>query len=151
VKQRPVHSPFPFKLLAHSIPRAAMEQFFTPFRPTGGVQGIWEDYNIGSPFEYTEVELVVPMETFLSYPWDWADLCALSPAMPSVKFCGSQTTRFLRSTLTIPFTLLLMVLIGVFRCLLRPRQRTTKSKTWYFMNAVAPPFQPKYTLFSGVP
>jgi hypothetical protein len=52
-----------------------MEQFFTPTRR---YQDLFElDKNDdGGPSEYTEVELAVPLEDFLSYPWDWEDLRA---------------------------------------------------------------------------
>jgi hypothetical protein len=52
-----------------------MEHFFTPTRR---YQDRWgEDGDDGDgPFEYTEVELAVPMEDFLIYSWRWEDLLA---------------------------------------------------------------------------
>jgi hypothetical protein len=45
-----------------------MEHFFTPIRRhQDGFDG---------PFGYTEVELALSVEEFLSYSWDWKDLCA---------------------------------------------------------------------------
>jgi hypothetical protein len=52
-----------------------MERFFTPIRryqDMGVVDG--DD----GPFEYTEVELAIPVEEFLSYSWEWKDLCAFA-------------------------------------------------------------------------
>jgi hypothetical protein len=53
-----------------------MEQFFTPARRH---QDRWESLSEpdnAPPQEYNEVELAVPVEEFLSYGWDWKDLCA---------------------------------------------------------------------------
>jgi hypothetical protein len=54
----------------------AMEQFFTPTRR---YRDIWElDRDDDDDPLYTEAELAVPLEDFLSYRWDWKDLCALA-------------------------------------------------------------------------
>jgi hypothetical protein len=50
-----------------------MEQFF---KPTRRYQERMEFDDDDGPFERTEVELAVPVEEFLSYRWDWKDLCA---------------------------------------------------------------------------
>jgi hypothetical protein len=50
-----------------------MEKFFTPTRR---YRNLWKESDDADPFEYTEVELAVPVEEFLSYRWDWKDLCA---------------------------------------------------------------------------
>jgi hypothetical protein len=52
-----------------------MEQFFTP---TQRYRDKWEldRDDVDGPFEYTEVELAVPVEDFLVYRWDWEDLRA---------------------------------------------------------------------------
>jgi hypothetical protein len=47
-----------------------MEHFFTPIRR-------YQD-GFDGPFEYTEVELAISVEEFLSYSWDWKDLCAFA-------------------------------------------------------------------------
>jgi hypothetical protein len=51
-----------------------MDQFFTPTRR---LQDTYEEYYSG-PFEYSEVQLAVPLEEFLDYHWDWKDLCAFA-------------------------------------------------------------------------
>jgi hypothetical protein len=44
-----------------------MEHFFSSAKRP---QDIREGHNDVDPFEYTEVELAVPVEEFLSYRWD---------------------------------------------------------------------------------
>jgi hypothetical protein len=51
-----------------------MEQLFTPTRR---YQDIWGDDDDSL---YTEAELAVPLEDFLSHRWDWKDLHALAPS-----------------------------------------------------------------------
>jgi hypothetical protein len=53
----------------------AMERFFTPIRR---YQDVWDGDGYDGPFEYTEVELAISVEEFLSYSWDWKDLCAFA-------------------------------------------------------------------------
>jgi hypothetical protein len=58
-----------------------MEHFFTPARRR---QDWWESHpqrhlhENAPPREYNEVQLAVPLEEFLSYRWDWKDLCAFA-------------------------------------------------------------------------
>jgi hypothetical protein len=52
-----------------------MEKFFTPTRR---LQDLWEREFDADDFEYTEVELAVPVEDFLSYHWDWNALYAFA-------------------------------------------------------------------------
>jgi hypothetical protein len=48
------------------------------FTPTRNIQDLWEEDDDNAPFEYAEVKLAVPVETFLNYSWGWADLCAFA-------------------------------------------------------------------------
>jgi hypothetical protein len=71
-----------------------MEQFF---KPTRLFQDMWEVDDVDNvdnydPFQYTEVELSVPVETFLNYSWDFADLCAFasSEAKPILIWIGDD-------------------------------------------------------------
>lgn len=48
------------------------------FTPTRNIQDLWEEDDDNAPFEHAEVKLAVPVETFLNYSWDWADLCAFA-------------------------------------------------------------------------
>lgn len=58
-----------------AVIEASTEQFF---RPTRRYQNIfareWDDDDGPFTFAYTELELAVPVEDFLVYPWDWKDL-----------------------------------------------------------------------------
>ena len=65
----------------------AMEQFFTP---TQRYQDRFDDDD--GPVEYTEVELAVPVEDFLSYRWDWEALRVLRGRRPT--FSGSRIMPF---------------------------------------------------------
>jgi hypothetical protein len=57
----------------------AMEQFFTPTRRYQDLFELGVDDHLG-PFEYTEKELVVPVEEFLACNLDWKYLWALLTA-----------------------------------------------------------------------
>jgi hypothetical protein len=63
--------------------RAAMDQLFKPT-----IRFFYDDDN--APFEYAEVKLSVPVETFLNYSWDFADLCAFasSETKPIIMWIG---------------------------------------------------------------
>jgi hypothetical protein len=53
----------------------AMDQFFTPTRRYQDLFGVGMDDDLG-PFEYTEIELAVPVEEFLVCNLDWKYLWA---------------------------------------------------------------------------
>jgi hypothetical protein len=78
VKQNLVSSLILFQLPTRFILCAAMEQFFSPTRR---LQDIWEEYydDDPRPFEYTELQLAVPVEEFLNYQHcDWDDFFAFA-------------------------------------------------------------------------
>lgn len=126
------------------------------FLPTRRLQDRWEEvadlyYDVELFENYTEVQLVVPVEVFLDYRWDWADLWALHLAMlPRGKLCGSQTKSFLRSVIIPILPILLNPLCMILYCLLLPQYPAAIFKRYNFLAAKIQISQKEDTKFSGV-
>jgi hypothetical protein len=70
-----------------------MEQFFTPTRR---LQDLWEqDDDAEDPWEYTEVQLAVPVEEFLICRWVWEDLCSFASGDVADKIIWITNDMFL--------------------------------------------------------
>jgi hypothetical protein len=86
------HSHGDISLLTPTLMSVAMEQFFSPTRR---LEAVWEAYNGTGSFDYTEVELAVPVEDFLNYHWDWEALYAFALGDVRSKFLWITESTFI--------------------------------------------------------